>query len=169
MRAVLALLCCLGMIGPMPSTTAVAQETAALTPKALQTALDAKPGGGADADRLAERIRTSFGGAEALSKGGAPIIDDLLVAFALEATMAPNAPAPRVVSDAVFFTMPLVRVGTSNVYAGVAQLSHGTAFTWHYEVGDRRMGGSQLEVYETHPDSKVQPGVPRGTVRQMPA
>jgi enterochelin esterase-like enzyme len=41
--------------------------------------------------------------------------------------------------------------------------------TWHYEVGDRHLGGGQLEVYETHPDSREQPGVPKGTLRQMPA
>jgi enterochelin esterase family protein len=73
------------------------------------------------------------------------------------------------VSDVVHFTLPLTRVGTTNVYAGVATLSHGTAFTWHYEAGDRRLGGGQLEVYETHPDSREQPGVPRGTLKAMPA
>ena len=146
-----------------------AQDPTALTPKSLDAALAAKPSG-ADADRLADRVRTYFGGSDALSKGAAPKIDELLVAFAVEVTPAPpaTATAPRVVSDAVFFTMPLTRVGTSGVYAGVAHLSHGTAFTWHYEVGDRRIGGSQLEAYETHPDSKEQPGVPKGTLKQMP-
>ena len=47
-----------------------AQDGTALTPKSLQAALDAKPAG-AEADRLADRIRTYFGGAEALSQGGA--------------------------------------------------------------------------------------------------
>ena len=42
-----------------------AQDSAPLTPKSLQAALDAKPSG-AEADRLAERIRTYFGGMEAL-------------------------------------------------------------------------------------------------------
>jgi enterochelin esterase family protein len=73
-----------------------------------------------------------------------------------------------VVSDAVFFTMALTKVGTGGVYAGVAHLANATAFTWHYEVGDRRVGGGQLEVYETHSDSKEQPGVPKGTLKQMP-
>jgi len=65
--------------------------------------------------------------------------------------------------------MPLTRVGATNVYAGVAELAHGTAFTWHYEVGTRHLGGGQLEAYETHPDSQERPGVPKGTVKQMPA
>jgi len=145
-----------------------AQEAGALTPKSLQAALEAKPSG-PEADRLAARIREYFGGADALAQGGAAKIDDLLVAFALEApAIDAAAPPPRVSSDAVLFTMPLTRVGTSNVYAGVAQLAHGTGFTWHYEIGTRRLGGGQLEAYETHPDSLPQPGVPRGTVKQMP-
>ena len=148
--------------------SARAQDGAPLTPKSLQAALDAKPAG-TEAERLAERIRAYFGGVEALSQGGAAKIDDLLVAFAIEApTPDSNAPTPRVASDAVLFAMPLTRVGTTNVYAGVAQLANSTAFTWHYEVGTRRSGGGQLEVYETHPDSKEQPGVPKGTVKQMP-
>jgi len=146
-----------------------AQDGTALTPKSLQAALEAKPTG-VEAEQLAARIRTYFGGTEALSQGGAAKIDDLLVAFAIEAPAPtePNAPGPRVSSDAVLFMMPLTRVGATNVYAGVAELAHGTAFTWHYEVGTRHLGGGQLEAYETHPDSKERPGVPKGTVKQMP-
>ena len=146
----------------------LAQDGTPLTPATLQTALDAKPSG-QDAERLAERIRTWFGGAQALSQGGPAKIDDLLVAFAIEAPPPESAAAtPRVSSDAVLFTMPLTRVGSTNVYAGVARLAHGTAFTWHYEVGAQHLGGGQLEAYETHPDSREQPGVPKGTVKQMP-
>jgi enterochelin esterase-like enzyme len=147
---------------------ASAQDAAALTPKSLEAALMAKPTG-AEADRLAERIRSYFG-AEMLLKGAAPPkIDDLTVAWALEIpAAAADAPPPRVVSDAVHFTMPMTRVGTTNVYALVTSLTHGEAFTWHFEAADRRMGGSQLEVYETHPDSREKPGVPKGTTKQMP-
>src|SRR5262245_28085547 len=113
---------------------AQAQDVAPLTPRSLQAALDAKPGG-AEADRLAERIRKDFGGAEAVANGAAAKIDDLLVAFAIETPpLAANAPLPRVMSDAVLFSMALTRVGTTNVYAGVAQLAHGTGFSWHYEI-----------------------------------
>jgi enterochelin esterase-like enzyme len=139
-----------------------------LDPKSLSTALAAKPGP-ADAEQLAARIRTWFGGSENLLKGAPPKIDELTVAWAIEAPgLADNAPAPRVVSDVVAFTMPLVKVGDSGLYAGVATLAHGYAMTWHYEAGDRRFGGGQLEVYETHPDSREQAGVPKGTVKQMP-
>lgn len=144
------------------------QDAPALTPQSLENALAAKPDG-PNAERLAERIRRDFGGHDALLRGAAPKIDELAVAFAIEATELPtNAPAPRVVADVGMFTMPLTKVGTSGVYAGVARLTHGAAFTWHYEAAGRRFGGGQLDVYETHPDGKVQPGVPKGVTRQMP-
>jgi len=148
---------------------ALAQEGPALTPMALQTALAARPEG-AEAERLAERIRTYFGGSEVLVKGAPAKIDELTVAWALEAPqLAANAPAPRVAWDPGNYTLPLTKVGTSGLYAGTATLAHGTAFNWHYEAGDRRFGGGQVEAYETHPDSREQPGVPKGTVKQMPS
>jgi enterochelin esterase-like enzyme len=151
------------------STIARAQDTTALTPNALEAALAAKPEG-PDADRLAERVRIYFG-VEALLKGSAaPKIDDLTVAWAVDLPQHPaDAPPPRVVSDAVHFTMPLVRIGSGGLYVGVATLAHGEAFTWHFEAADRRLGGGQLEAYETHPDSRERPGVPKGTVKEMPA
>jgi enterochelin esterase-like enzyme len=147
-----------------------AQEgEAPLTPAALEAALAARPTG-ADADRLAERIRGAFGGRDVVARGMAPArIDELRVAWAMEVPGHPEGPAaPRVVSDVVHFNMPLTRVGTTDVYAGVATLSHGTAFTWHFEAGGTRSGGGQLEVYETHPDSRERPGVPKGTLTEMP-
>jgi enterochelin esterase-like enzyme len=146
---------------------AAAQDGAALTPKTLQTALAAKPEGAA-ANALAEQIRTYFGGSENLLKGAAPKIDELTVAWAIEVPQpAPNV-TPRVESDLVFLNLPLTRVGTSDIYAATATFSHGTAFAWHYAIGTtQRMGGSQVEVYETHPDSREHPGVPKGTVKQM--
>ena len=80
----------------------------------------------------------------------------------------PNGAPVRVAADVGGFILPLTRVGETSLYAGVATLAHGTAMSWHYEVGDRRAGGGQLETYEAHPDSREQPGVPKGTVKQMP-
>ena len=147
--------------------TAVAQESP-LTPKTLQAALAAKPEG-AEADKLADRIRTYFGGSEALVKGAAPKIDELTVAWALEAPQLPPNTTARAVADAGSLNLPLTKVGTTGLYAGVATLSHGAALTWHYEAGDRRFGGGQLEAYETHPDSRERADVPKGTVKQMPS
>jgi enterochelin esterase family protein len=139
-----------------------------LDPTSLSAALSAKPAG-ADAERLAERVRTMFGGSESLMRGAPARIDELTAAFALEVSNSPaNAPAPRAVGDHGMFSLPLTRLGTTNVYAGVAQLTHGAAFTWHYEAGGARFGGGQLEVYETHPDARERAGVPKGNVTQMP-
>jgi enterochelin esterase-like enzyme len=149
-------------------TAAAATTQAELTPSKLSAALSAKPEG-ADADRLVDQIRTYFGGSEALLKGTPPKIDELQVAWALDVPQPPAAgPGPRVVADVGFFNFPLTRVGNTTIYAGVATLSHGTAFSWHYEIGTTRLGGGQLEAYETHPDSREQQNIPKGTVKQMP-
>ncbi|HUP39960.1 MAG TPA: alpha/beta hydrolase-fold protein [Vicinamibacterales bacterium] len=153
----------------MSGSVAYAQEAATLDPKALSTALAAKPEG-AEADRLADRIRAYFGGREVLLRGGPVRIDELTVAFAIDApNLSQTGPGPRAVADHGMFTLPLTKVGTSGVYAGVATLTHGAAFTWHYEAGGTRFGGGQLEVYETHPDGRVRVGVPKGTLKQMPS
>ncbi len=139
-----------------------------LTPKALEDALATKPAG-ADAAALADRVRTYFGGNEVLVKGAPAKIDELAVAWAIDATPpAANGGPVRVVSDVGGFILPLTRVGETSLYAGVATLAHGTAMSWHYEVGDRRAGGGQLEAYEAHPDSEERPGVAKGAVKQMP-
>src|SRR6187402_2141465 len=80
-----------------------------LDPKSLAAALEAKPAG-ADAEQLAARIRTWFGGSENLVKGPAPKIDDLTVAWAIEMPGLAANVVPRVVSDVVAFTRPMVRV-----------------------------------------------------------
>ncbi len=145
-----------------------AQEDASLTPKSLAAALAARPAG-PDADRLGDRIRTLFGGRDILLRGAPARVDELTVAFAIEAPDLPaSSPAPRAVADHGMFSLPLVRVGTTPVYAGVANLTHGAAFTWHYEAAGARLGGGQLEVYETHPDARERPGVPKGKLTQMP-
>ena len=92
--------------------------------KSLEAALSAKPQG-ADAERLAERIRTAYGGRDALIRGAAPKIDELTVAWALELAdpLPRGAFAPRVSRDVGNLNMPMVRVGSSNVYALVRTLA----------------------------------------------
>jgi enterochelin esterase family protein len=154
---------------PLFVSIALAQEGPALDPKSLSAALAAKPDG-AEAERLADRIRSYFGGRDVLLRGALARADELTVAFALEAANLPaTGPAPRAVADHGMFNLPLTKVGTSGLYAGVAHLTHGAAFTWHYEAGGARLGGGQLEVYETHPDARERAGVPKGTVTQMPS
>lgn len=148
----------------LAANAALAADEPALTPKSLGDALAARPSG-SEADKLAERIRGYFG-KDNLAKGPGPKIDELTVAWAVEAADAP-AP-PRVLSSDGSFTLPLVRVGDTPVYAAVATLPNGAGMRWHYEIGERKLPEAQLEVYRTHPDSKEQPGVPKGTVKQMP-
>jgi enterochelin esterase-like enzyme len=151
----------------LSASIALAQEAPTLNPKSLSAALAAKPEG-AEADRLAERIRAYFGGRDVLMRGAPARADELSVAFAIEAPNLPaTGPGPRAVADHGMFALPLIKVGTSGLYAGVATLTHGAAFTWHYEAGGARFGGGQLEVYETHPDARERAGVPKGTVKQM--
>src|SRR6476620_3817564 len=109
------------------SASVLAQETAPLTPKSLQAALAAKPEG-AEAEKLAERIRAYFGGSESLIKGAPAKIDELTVAWAFEAPQLPPNAVTRVVADVGSLNLPLVKVGTSGVYAGVTRLAHGAAF-----------------------------------------
>ena len=69
-----------------------ADDGPALTPKSLQAALSANPVGPA-AEQLAERVRGYFGGSAALLKGAAPKIDELTVAWAIEAQSLPAGSA----------------------------------------------------------------------------
>jgi len=156
-------------VASLLGAAAIAQETP-LAPRTLDGLVAAQPHG-AEAEALGARVRTAFGGAEALARGAAPLVDELSVAWALELPQPPaeGGRPPRVASDGGGFALNLTRIGTTNVYAGVTTLSHGTAFTWHYEAGNRRFGGGQLEVYARPPEAREQPGVPKGTVRQMPA
>ena len=132
-----------------------------LTPKALQTALAARPAG-AEAEKLAAQAREYFGkDISDPSKGGAPKIDDLTVAWAIEISDAQNA-RPRVISSDSKLQLSLTRIGSTNVYAGVAEFKWGEAYKWQYEVGGQKIGGGNLEVYTTPQEAKEQPGVPKG-------
>ena len=98
-----------------------------LDPKSLAAALAAKPAG-ADAEQLAARIRTWFGGTENLrERAGAENRRPDRRVGDRGAGARGQRRRPRVVSDVVAFTMPLVKVGDSGLYAGVATLSHGYA------------------------------------------
>ncbi len=142
------------------------QQPGSLTPKSLQKALAAKPNG-ADAEKLAEQVRAWFG-KEALVKGAPAKTDDLTVAWALE--MANASATPRVVSLDGKFALPLTRIGSTDVYAGVAELNEGAAMRWQFDVSGQKLmaGNGQLEVYTAPPESKKQPGVPEGKLIQMP-
>src|SRR5437899_11701353 len=92
----------LGLIFARVSMT---YQEEALTPSSLMAALAAQPAG-AEAEKLAERIRASFG-KENLLKGAPPRIEDQTVAWAIEAPGA--AGAPKVVAEDGTFSMTLGR------------------------------------------------------------
>src|SRR3954468_2487022 len=78
---------------------ALEAEAQALTPKALDAALAAHPAGAAG-ETLAGEIRSYFGGAEAVTKGAGAKIDELAVAWAIDAPVVPpNGGTVRVVAD----------------------------------------------------------------------
>ena len=146
------------------SLAAVFASEPSLTPELLRAALARKPSGAA-AEALAERVRAYFG-KENLPKGAPPRIDSLTVAWAIEAPRA-SAP-PVVVSEDGKLRIALRRIGATDVWAAAAPLPDGTVAKATYQVGDRKLGGGNLEVYRPHPDSLEKPGVPKGTVKQMP-
>ena len=95
----------------LSGSIALAQEAPALDPRSLSAALAAKPEG-ADADRLADRIRAYFGGRDVLMRGAPARADELTVAFAIEAPNLPaTGPAPRAVADHGMFALPLIEGG----------------------------------------------------------
>ena len=143
------------------SLVVCAQES--LTPAALEAALSAKPSG-ADADALVARVRQTFG--NELAKPLAPKIDELEAAWAIE---APEAKEVRVMFDNLQAGLPLMRIGTSNVFAGVKHFGWGDAMRWQYEMDGKRVqvGTGQLEIYTTPPEAKEKPGVPKGKLIQM--
>ena len=147
-----------------------AQQRPPVDIAAIQAALAANPQG-ADAERLADQLREAFGGREALLAGPAPIVNETTVLWAIELAEPPagRGGGPRVYRPVGTITHNMTRVGTTGVYAHVRTFTSGEAFAWTYDLGgNRRLGGSNLEVYNTHPDAIVRPDVPKGEVRQMP-
>jgi enterochelin esterase family protein len=135
-----------------------------LTPRSLMTALLNKPVGG-EAEKLAENIRSYFG-RESLPKGAPPKIDGQVVAWAIE--IASVSGAPSIVSEDGKLALPLARVGTSPVYAAATTFPYDTVMRVFYDVDGKRSPAGNIELYTPHPDNFERPGVPRGTVKQMP-
>jgi enterochelin esterase family protein len=141
-----------------------------LTPKSLSARLAAQPKG-EDARKLADAVRDWFG-KDALREGPNPKIDGLEVAWAFEAKDPKDAPV--VVSQDGSFTLPLIRIGDTDVYAATFPFPDGAAMRWAYQVGGKRLnwdpkrrGAGQLEVYAEHPDAAERSDVPRGKLTQQ--
>ena len=151
--------------------TAIAQDATPLTPRSLEAALAENPKGAA-AERLAGRVRQSFGGREALLHGAQPLIDELSVAWAIDLPdWKPTTarPVPRIWRPVGNAGFDMTRIGETSIYAVVRSFGHGDAFAWVYDAGvDARLGGGTVEAYLTHPDARVRPDTPKGSLKQMP-
>jgi len=121
----------------------------------------------ADGDALAGRVRAWFG-ADKLRGGMAQVkTDETLATWAIE-TPAPLAPGvvPVIVGQDGAFSLPLRRLGESNVYANVTRLADGAGFAWSCQVGNETRGGGQIEAYQTPPENKPNPLVPKGVLTE---
>jgi enterochelin esterase-like enzyme len=149
-----------------------AQNRPALDLKGLEAALASNPQG-ADAERLADQVRQAFGGREALMAGAQPLVDEVTVGWAFEIpgyTPGQGNQAPRVWRPVGTINYNMRQIGNTGVFAVVRTFSSGDAFAWMYDLGQRgKVGGGNLEVYETHADAIVRDDVPKGELRQMPA
>ncbi len=150
------------------ASSAYAQEP--FNAQVLRTKLAANPTGDA-AKTLAQAVKRWYG------NGPGPKVEELDVTWMI----ASDAPLNdvKVVSEDGQFTLPLQRIGESDVYVGTTTLPEGRAMAWHVESdgkarprplgkNGRPQGPAQLEVYKTHPDSLPKAGVPHGKLTQMP-
>lgn len=152
------------------ASPALAQESLApLTPAALRTALANRR---TNNDSLAGQIRAAFGEAK-LKSGARPKTDNtpegLTVAWAIEAPGLTKNDVPQVVTDDPNLpSLPLQRVGKTDIYAGTAFLPKGLAGHWSYVIDGKTQGTGQYEDYPINPEERPQPGVPQGKLTQMP-
>lgn len=119
-----------------------------------------------EASTLAARIRARVG-AEALARDSAQFVDELAAAWVIA---APGAAAPpTVVAElGADFRLPMQPLGATGLFVAAAQLAHGAAVRWCYEVAGARVGGGQTETYRSHPNSHERPDVPKGRLVAMP-
>ena len=115
---------------------------------------------------LAERVRARVGAA-ALAREGAQFVDELDVAWVVAAPEA-SAPPTVVAELGADFRLPMQSLGDTGLFVATAQLEHGAAVRWHYEIAGARAGGGQTETYRGHPDSHARPDVPKGRLLAMP-
>jgi enterochelin esterase family protein len=68
------------------------------------------------------------------------------------------------------FSLPLHRLGESDLYIHVQELPNYSASAYRFEAGGKRISAGSwvvLEHFPTDPDSLPQPGVPQGTVQEL--
>jgi enterochelin esterase-like enzyme len=140
-------------------------EVAMITAAELRQALSGELAGPAAAE-LAERVRARVG-ADRLAKHSAQLVDELDVAWVVEAPDARTTPVvvAEVGDD---FRQPTRPLGQTGLFAAAARWSHGTAVRWRYELDGQRLGGGQSEAYLTHPGMRARADGPRGSLLPQP-
>ena len=157
-------LMCTGLMMLAASNVRVnAQGSVPFDHATLADRLHAKPTGEA-AVKLAEEVRKWLGSKD-LKKGVKPKVDGINVAVAIEVEK-PVAP-PVVVDTFRDLTLPLIRIGETNLYVASVGLKPSSAWNWAYRIGDEQLSSGTLEVYLDHQENLPDPTKPKGTVKDM--
>lgn len=130
-----------------------------LNPAKLRDELKAR----GDKAPLVERMRKWYG--KDFATGPDAKTSGLDVAWAIEATGASKVEVKTDEGQ----TFGLKKIGKTDVFAATQTLPDASAFHWHFEVDGKQAGPERnLEVYTPDPYATRLPGVPVGTVTQMP-
>jgi enterochelin esterase family protein len=144
-------------------TVIASAQSAPLSPKTLAEAMELQPKG-ATARRLAEAIRAWLGN-DALKKGANPRIEGFTVAWAISGVENGAEPILRLdFGEGKIDQMPLTRLGDTSLFVLTRTFPEGAGFLWSYLSGTVETNRGQIELFEEHPDTKAQPGVPKGKV-----
>jgi enterochelin esterase-like enzyme len=135
-----------------------------ITPTQLKEALQSPPKG-AEAEALAARIRAAFPEGTDLKSGKhAPLIDkdNETVAFVLQARRGPTPRVAGMVNHGRGWDM--IPIGDTGLWARVETIPADTKFSYHYEVGTRRLGERAVEMpgWSYPPESKPRPSMKYG-------
>lgn len=145
------------------STIGQAQMATTFDHATLADRLNAKPTGEA-AGKLADEVRNWFGKQD-FKKGARPKVDGINVAVAIE--VEKPVAAPVVVDEQKGLSLPLTRIGETNLYVASVGLKPSSSWHWAYRVGDDQYSSGTLEVYLDHPDNQPDPAKPKGAVKEM--
>jgi enterochelin esterase family protein len=152
------------MIPMLLGLLALADDPMPITPNQLHDALQVPPRG-PSAEALAGRIRAAFPKDADLKTGQhAPLIEESLVAFVLEAPADSNPRVTGMVNHGQ--GLDLVPIGSTGLWARVESIPTDTKFAYSYDVGGKNVGGRVVEMpdWKYPPESKEQPGRKYGKV-----
>jgi enterochelin esterase family protein len=151
-------------LGLLTCGTAMAQE-APRNPGAFAESLK-RP---RNAEELANGVRKWFG-ADNLKKGPGPKVSNTEAAWAIEIpNVTSKAGEPRIISEDNSLTLPLKRIGKTDVFASAVKLPEGAAFRWAYEADGKKIGEwRNLEVYTDPVEFTPNPNAPHGATTAMP-